>query len=484
MKNSNSMQLLVKTSGIFIALNSLLVIVAWCTGHTELMQYNNNFPPMQLNTAICFLLCSYGLFNFSNPDKGLTKIFALIIIFIALTAGIEFLINYNSGVECWIFSFFNKTRCIHPRTISPVSTLDFLFAGIAFYLLSCKKCKFSPRYVIAITFFSSMIVSFALVALLETITGIGTENLGESITLMSVHSAVCFIVLGVALVLEAFCVTENVTSLFPITILFALLTAVFYVSYCIKNFEDVRFKETIHIQLVHATQDFTLYQATLYRALDRMKERWASQGGTRKNWFEADATNYLEDFPTLLGLTYVDANFHITWVVPTKFKKFIGMQYNLEPERARAIAKAIATQQAQTSSPVKLFSTNLPGFVYLNPLYVNDKFDGLLVASFNANIAFNYLLKSLLTQYDLVVTEENTVLFSSLPNYKEISKNIWSRNTSFVVNNKVWNFCIAPKPALIASKNSFIPLTVLLAGIFIDHRTSDIFWFKDPANPS
>jgi PAS domain S-box-containing protein len=467
MKNLNFMKMIVKASGIFLALNGITVILAKLTNHDSWLQYNDIMPAMQFNTALCFILASTGLFYLCSHKTSYLKVIGFAIVIIALIAGSEQVFDKSSGVEAYIFSKFALTKHIVPEKISPFSALDFLFAGCVFILFGFKKNKFDTDHIITITLLGSVIFLIALVVLLESVTGIVSITMWGSVTLMSIHSAVCFIVLGAVLVFYAFFTAENLPLLFPIPILIALLTSVFCISYSIKNFEDARFTETIHNELIHASQEFVLYQTTMYLALERMKERWAAEdGGTPRARFEADATNYLGDFPTIQALSYANENLILDWIVPAKYNKFIGYNYKTESERSGTAAKAIETHSAQTTKPIRLLSNNMQGFVYINPLYNKDKFSGLIIATFNAEVSFDYLFKkSLLPDYDLVVTEENTEIFNSDPGNKSLTRNPWTQNNSFVVINKLWNFSLTPKPRLIAAKNSYVPLTVLIVGI-------------------
>jgi PAS domain S-box-containing protein len=477
MKNINFMKMIVKASALFIALNGIIVIIARLTHHDYLLQYDI-LPAMQFNTAICFILAGLGLFFLDHPKTIYLKFMGFAIVIIALTAGSEFITNINFDIEALVLSKFALTKNIIPEKISPFSALDFLLSGFAFLLFAFKNNKYDNNHIVSITLLGSVVALVALNVLLESVTGIISASTWDNITLMSLHSSICFIVLGSVLVLYAFMTTEDLPFLFPIPILIALLTAVVCVSYSIKKFEDTRFSDSIRRELMHASQEFVLYQTTLYHALDRMKERWDTEGGTPRAWFEADATSYIGDFTTLQALSYVNADMLITWVVPfEKYKKFIGYSYKLEPERARTVAKALETHQAQTTKPLRLLSNNMPGFIYMNPLYNKGKFEGLLIATFNAQVSFNYLFqKSLLPFYDLVVMEEQTEIFNSDPGNKKLAKK-WTQSNSFVVVNKLWNFSLTPKKKLIAEKNSYVPLTVLIVGILTSLITTLAIYF-------
>ena len=477
MKKAISMQTVIKFCGIFIALNGLVVVFALLSNNASLIEISPNLPSMQLNTAICFTLCGFALYNLDNPNPLWLKIIGILVIIIALIANTEYTLDTDTGIERYLFSKYFPHYI--PGKISPNSALDFLFSGIVFCLFGFKEKNIKNWYIIMTVMVSSLIASFALVTVLEFFTGINSEKIGTTVTLMSVHSAICFIMLGMALITQTFTSTTSLANLFSIPIFFALLSSVFYISYSIKNYEDIRFYEATHNELLYATQAFSQSQINLYRALNHIKQRWSTQGGTPENWFEADATAYLNDYPTLIALAYVNPSFHIAWVYPhEKYKKFIGFDYKSEPERAKTMAKAVATHLPQTTSPIRLLSNHSAGFIYMNPLYNKDKFDGLLVATFNAEVSFNALFKkTLFNNYYLFVTEENMTIFTNNHFENATAKNKWSQNISFVVNNKLWNFELTPKPDYVKSKNSFVPVAVLISGMLISIITALAIFF-------
>ena len=202
-----------------------------------------------------------------------------------------------------------------------------------------------------------------------------------------------------------------------------------------------------------------------------MVGRWSVQGGTPEKLFEADAQSHIRDYPTIIGISYVNKAYILTWIIPDKYKQLIGFNYNTSGERANTLHEAIATHHAQTTRALRLLSNNEVGFIYIAPLYVKNQLDGFLVAGFNADNSIKYLHKSILGNFYLTVTEEKSMVFTNVPpGLRENMK--WSRSSKIMINNREWEFTLLPNANYLASKNSNMPIIVLVFGWAISFITA------------
>lgn len=117
-------------------------------------------------------------------------------------------------------------------------------------------------------------------------------------------------------------------------------------------------------------------------ALQRMARRWERRGGTPREEFISDATAYFSDTPGYQALNWVDRDFFLRWVVPLAGREQVqDLNLTFEPTRRNALEKA-RTQRAPTmTGPLDLI-TGAKGFQLYFPLYVQDDFQGCIVAVF------------------------------------------------------------------------------------------------------
>jgi PAS domain S-box-containing protein len=256
-----------------------------------------------------------------------------------------------------------------------------------------------------------------------------------------------------------------------ILIFVSMLIAIAYISFKIENYEDQGFLAIVQNEAEHTAQDFSQYQKTLYGSLDRIAVRWSTEGGTSQKVFVADAQAHIRDYPTIMGISYVNKDYILTWIVPEKYKRLVGFNYSTEGERANTIKEAIATHHAQTTHALKLLSNQEVGFIYIAPLYVNNQLDGLLVAGFSAVYSIKYLHKTVLENFYMTVTEEKSLVFRNVPaSLREDMK--WSRSAKIIINNREWEFSLIPNARYLANKNSNMPLIILLFGWAISFVTA------------
>jgi PAS domain S-box-containing protein len=89
-------------------------------------------------------------------------------------------------------------------------------------------------------------------------------------------------------------------------------------------------------------------------ALTRMQRRWEIQGGTPRAVWEADASNYVIDYPGLVVLQWVDAAYQIRWIVPVSARSEAAQALLQEPKRRRALLEAERRQEITLTRTLNL----------------------------------------------------------------------------------------------------------------------------------
>lgn len=127
-------------------------------------------------------------------------------------------------------------------------------------------------------------------------------------------------------------------------------------------------------------------------ALQRMVRRMENRGSNLKDDFLPDAENYIKDLPGFQALEWVDSRFHVRWITPLKGnEKAQDLNLAFEPRRLAALKKARDLKQPSMTKPISLVQGGT-GFLIYFPIYINNTFDGFILAVFNSELWLSYAL--------------------------------------------------------------------------------------------
>jgi len=126
-------------------------------------------------------------------------------------------------------------------------------------------------------------------------------------------------------------------------------------------------------------------------ALQRIVTRWETRGGTPREEFVSDTLAYIADIPGFQALEWVDRSFYIRWVVPFRGnEQAVNLNLAYEKRRREALEQAMIRRSPIMSSPIDLVQGG-KGFLILFPIYVEDEFDGFLMAVFRIQDWLDYI---------------------------------------------------------------------------------------------
>jgi hypothetical protein len=184
------------------ALLGSLVVVGWQMHLPVLIQIRPELPPMQYNTAVCFILA--GLALVLRACCGGSRVVAMLgglIMAIGTLTLAEYLSHIDLGIDQALFHSYITVQTSQVGRMSPVSALCFALAGFAFLCLSLRDGA-DWRAPLAGSI-ASIIISVSLVAVLGYIFGLpGTYGWGQ-LTRVAAHTAAGLGLVGAALFIIA-----------------------------------------------------------------------------------------------------------------------------------------------------------------------------------------------------------------------------------------------------------------------------------------
>ncbi|HJT80592.1 MAG TPA: hypothetical protein VJ719_05290, partial [Chthoniobacterales bacterium] len=116
----------------------LLTFAGWISGLPLLASVRAKYIPMAPSTALCFFLLGSGLILQILRPRGrwLPRLFAGVILLMAIAKLIEFAIGYSFGIDAWFVRNPGTFGAVPTGRMSPITALTFLFAAEALVRLA------------------------------------------------------------------------------------------------------------------------------------------------------------------------------------------------------------------------------------------------------------------------------------------------------------------------------------------------------------
>jgi PAS domain S-box-containing protein len=456
---------LIATLGIVITLFGLVVILGWMVESTTLVRVEVAFPAMQFNTALCLVFSGISIFCIDRVNKWLTIVPAIVVVVIAGLTSLEYLLDVDLKIDTlFIQPFTYDQKTTHIGRMAQNAAFSLWLAGLALVYFGFAR-KTESFFAIPVALIGSFIVSIGAVEFIGHISHLKIAAFWGTSTQMAIHTGLCLILTGVALVLATWRDSKTLPKWMPVPVFLALAMVAFTLWQAVLAYQSFQVQSLIQSKLKLVEQVVTQYMNDIYYALDRMDQRWEAQGGTPKDVWMADAENYLEGFPPLGGLAISDNSARIKWIAPqSSEEKSLGLNLESEPRRAAAIQRAKQTRKAQETGVLELI-TGGQGFLYVSPLYVDGVFQGLLTAGFEVHTLLNYLLqKNTLNDFYITVYEGETPIYTNISNGYSTNPE-YTKSGLIEIRSKQWIFSISPKASFLLDQRSDLSLIILISGL-------------------
>jgi signal transduction histidine kinase/CheY-like chemotaxis protein len=457
---------------VVICACALLVMAGWIFHSELIVQISPSFETIKFNSAILMLFSGLALY-FTTTHRNLSGCIGIFIAAFAALVGSQYVFDVDYGIDTLFIDPFVLKRKFYPGRFSPNTAICYLSLGLSFVCLAWKWPRWDKYRYFACATLASIVVSLAIGPLFGYIVGSEDPYVWGFTVGMAIHTAIFFLILGGYIFFLSLPGSGQWPMWLPIPV-FVLITMV-----TLSMWKGAQLYHAKQIQdLVEAEVRFTAtttekYLLDLYRGIDRMDRRWEVEGGTPKERWEDDATGYLRAYPVLRALTITDPESVIQWRVTLKNLPVNPSQrIDLDEKRKKAIADAIKTRKAQMTDNIE-FVQGGTGYLYINPLYVGDIFQGMLVASFDIKNLFDTILADdrVLNNFWLSIYENGKTVYTNnghLKNYPYKVDAVYE----VVIAEKNWRFVMTPKAEFINMHEWHIPQIIMFVGMLIASLTA------------
>ncbi|WP_291844997.1 ATP-binding protein [Maricaulis sp.] len=198
--------------------------------------------------------------------------------------------------------------------------------------------------------------------------------------------------------------------------------------------------------------------------LERMASRWVRSGGTDEAEWRADAMAYVTDNAELRSVQWANPAFRLEWVEPLEGNEAVlGLDILFEEYRARAVLQAVNTRRPNNSAAIH-FLQGGTGFLAYFPLFLEDRFDGLIVGVFDVANMIAAGLPESYSDYVAIRVNEAGEPIAELGT--PTSGRIVSTRT-VELPGSVWTVEVFPAAQLYAEEFSSVPIFLLLLGLLV-----------------
>ncbi len=454
---------------LLLMLLGIVVIVGWHGDLPALVQISPGLAPMQYNTALGFVLVGMSLLFSIRDYRRTAAVLGGFIGALALLTLLEYGLDRDFGIDQALFKAPLMDQTSHAGRMSPLTALCFLLSGLNLLLAGLLQRRSFRSFSSAL--FGSLILALGGMALIGYLTGLVGVYAWGQMTRMAAHTSVGFVLAGIAMlgwVWHGGGRRELASRRWvPIPVGIACLTATFVFWQAMLSYE----RQTA-LQATEAMADSTsgLIQATMdswILAITRMAQRMetAAQLPRREEW-ESDARNYLEDIPVIHALEWLDSTSVVRWVIPLEGnKELIGTNPNQEPTRQRIMLEAQRTHATQLSPALELIQGG-QGVLAFSPVHREDEARGFVVAVLHVD----QIVESILTgrgtdDYRIELFEGASRIYtSSVPTPDE--QRLPSARSVVTLPGASWTVQVEPISAVLAGWSPFIAI-VALAGLIV-----------------
>ncbi len=440
--------------------------MGWLFRIERLFQHSPNTTPVQFNSALCFVMAGFGIL-FLNIQiwkrARLIQFCATWVLVLGLLTLIEYLFDVSLGIDQLFFKPYLTVGTSHPGRMAPNTALCFVLVSINLFLL-----RFNSRHLLA--YFSSQLLSvligclgFAAIAgyIFNYDGSLGWGNFAR----MAPLTAAVFIVLAFA---QWLCVLKldrrqisKRRKLAPIAGALVGVAATLSLWQSTLMLERKRIAEQVHFQAESLSQQIQSVLKERTKGIERMGSRWSYQGRTPHRLWKVDAENYLKDLVGISAIGWADSSSAIQWIEPaSKYQHLVGFKYFSEEVRKSAIVLAAEKNETTMTKSIELLQGG-QGFVIFVPVYVKQKYDGVIYAVFRYEDFIGKLFN--FDGYIVHLSQDHHTIYKNGDTAKWISRD-WLASVDMEINTIKWNLKLVPTEKTIRGKTTYLPFMILIVG--------------------
>lgn len=233
----------------------------------------------------------------------------------------------------------------------------------------------------------------------------------------------------------------------------------------LRSWERVQMMETVALATANVGAELSRLLESRITALERMKDRWMRLGGTPREEWEADAKAYVRDHVEHHAFAWVDASYHVRWMIPLAgHEADLGRDLSLE-ERWRAALRAAQEHRTVTLTRAIELAQGARGFLVCTPLFIGERFDGFIVGEFRyQDLLTPIAQRTAVDGYALALFDGPQEVYAHFAPGQQLEK-AWAQETVIDLRGLPWRLQLWPTPQKLVQMRSPLPHVILGVGL-------------------
>lgn len=249
--------------GVLVTALGILVVASWHAHYTAILQINSHFPPMQYNSAVCFILCGLALLFTVFKKSKLTTFVTVMLLIIGLLTLAEYLSGIDLKIDQLLMRHYITLKTSNPGRMSPNTAIGFILIAAAFLMGQNHYLK-QRRLIQGVL--GAWVVTLGAIALFGYLSGIKTTYAWGGYTQTSVHTSVAFLIIGFALIVLS---SHRENKYLPLVISVCVgLTVSIQIFYSVSDAQERSFRAKFNLK---AQERISAFQRELESDLNTLK---------------------------------------------------------------------------------------------------------------------------------------------------------------------------------------------------------------------
>jgi len=280
---------------------------------------------------------------------------------------------------------------------------------------------------------------------------------------------------------------KNQQRFIPALIFLLLFMLIIGIYHTLEKREDMNRQQVIKAHAKNALHLIDIDIIKRVQSLTRIVNRWEVRGGTPQFEFAKDAQAYLTDDPGYQAIQWVDKNLYVRWIIPLQGnEQALNLNIGFEKKRRDAFEQARKQKTATLSSPIDLVQGG-KGLLVYKPIFVNNDFEGFVLAVFRTQKWLEYLLNSSSSQnldadFPVLISIDGEPVFKSHGWDESVQESRWQTVTEATISGHRFQIQTRPTATYIKHSHTLLPELILLAGILLTLLITCIIYLFQKAN--
>lgn len=444
---------------------AVVVMLGWILQNPNAIRFSTHLTPMAFNTA--FLLCflSIGVLFSDRDHFKIGRVCAIVVMFFSALIFSQYPLGVDTGLDSFFVNYFIEPEMLYPGRMAASTCIALFLLGLAlFFNKSSLLCQF-VRVTSAAT-----VSCLGLVGVAGYVFKINSQYGWGSFSRMALHTAICVIVLALALIAQLWSRMGRWGGHRRRFAPFYVLTAGIFFTVGLMQLlyiQDYQKNRSItEIRTAAILENFDNIFRPLTRSLGRMAHRFVLNDYKNSQAWEVDADIYSSDFKGVRRIIWSEKDLVAKWVYPLNrnAEQVIGAKMTRQRATEGILEQIQKTRKPAISGVLPLL-TGGDGVVLYYPVFRGDDFLGILSVALDADVFFAEA--AVAPGYFVEIKDNDGHEFLNTGNAGLVYKRDWGNTVVYRALNANWVFTVTPKPDVVQKNSSYLPGVVGVFGISV-----------------